>query len=313
MMEIIEKEIRYYPLELMEANCADEKAPTRDIKVRIKLDDGNIIEASVFSRRPSRTVEKKIEKHACISTQAGCKFNCEFCLSGRNGFKRDLTEKEILNEIELLLHEEGLERFDYIMYMGIGEPLDNFNNVTESIAYLQENDNYYNNRIRLATCGIADKLIELANHSINIDSLWVSLHAADNQKRSQIMPINKKFPIENIINSAEIYAIRKNKIVWLNYLVYEGFNNSDSDAQKISQLLDGRERTLGLMLTIPSRDFLNYKKSNYKAIKVLISNIRKYGVKNSIRILEMSGTSIEGGCGEFIFTPKDVYLAASLR
>jgi 23S rRNA (adenine2503-C2)-methyltransferase len=310
MMEIIEKKI-WYPLELKEANCADEKEPTRDIKVRLRLDDGNIIEASVFSRRSSPNIENKIEKHACISTHAGCKFNCKFCLSGRNGFKRDLTYKEILNEIELLLHEEGLERFDYIMYMGIGEPLDNFNNVTKSIAYLQDNDNYYNNRIRLATCGIADKLVELANHSINIDSLWVSLHAADNEKRSRIMPVNKKFPIENIINSAEIYAIRKNKIVWLNYLVYEGFNNSDSDAQEISQLLNGRERTLGLMLTIPSHDFLTHKKSNYKDIEFFINNIQKYGVRNSIRILEMAETSIGGGCGDFIFTPNEVYIAAN--
>jgi 23S rRNA (adenine2503-C2)-methyltransferase len=302
MMEIIDKRI-FNSLKLKETNHVYEKEFARDIKIRIRLNDGNIIEASAFSRFSPPNIVGKIERHACISTQAGCKFNCRFCLSGKNGFRRDLTDKEMLNEIELLLHEEGLERFDYIMYMGIGEPLDNFNNVIESIAYLQDNDNYYKNRIRLATCGIADKIVELANQSINIDSLWVSLHAADNEKRDYIMPINKKYPIENIINSAEIYAKCKNKIVWLNYLVYEGFNNNDSDAQKLSQLLKGRERTLGLMLTPPTHDFLGYKKSNDRDIKYFINNIQRYETKNPIRVLEMSGATIEGRCGEFIFTP----------
>ncbi len=304
-MKLIEKKSNFLS-QARNPSAIGKSQSNEDFKAKIELHDGNIIEAAVFSM----ILGNKVEKHACISAQAGCKFGCKFCTSGKNGFKRDLTYFEILHEINLLLNEASIEKFDHIAYMGIGEPLDNFDNVVKSINKLI---NDHGNRIGLATCGIPDKLVKLAKITIPIDMLWVSLHAPTNEKRSLIMPINKKFPVEVTMEAAETYALKTNKHVWLNYLVYKGFNDTDEDIQYIIKILKGKDTIFNLMLTEPNCDLIlagpncyfgRYEKASLNEIILFRDRIVNFGLKNMIHIFIPKGKNVDAKCGEFLFTPS---------
>ncbi len=194
--------------------------PVRDHKVRIELDDGAVIESGIFEV----LIQGKSEIHICISTQAGCKFGCHFCSSGRNGFQRNLSHEEIMGEISILTQVAACDFFDRIMYMGVGEPLDNFSNVVSSIRELLGQSPKYFHNISLATVGIIPRLNELARLGLPLRMVWISLHAASDEKRAKIMPIGKSTKVKEVVDAAHSFAKVSTIRTWINYMILHDFN-----------------------------------------------------------------------------------------
>lgn len=290
-----------HPLDEAAEWKAEEFRPLRDHKVKIELDDGSVIESGIFEI----ITNGKSEVHACISTQAGCKFGCHFCSSGRNGFQRNLSHHEILQEISTLAEIGGRRAFDRVMYMGIGEPLDNFDNVVESITQLLDRFPSYHQNISLATIGIIPRLKELALLRLPLRMIWVSLHAAFDEKRSKIMPIGKSSKIKEVVSAANSFAKMSATGTWINYMILRDFNDQKEDAVMLADLLSGTEDSLSIMITTPNGAVPGYtsgtKQDVYRFQKLLVQE----GVQNRTVRFFAVGQPVNACCGEFIFCPAE--------
>ena len=168
----------------------------------------------------------------CISTQAGCPLKCEFCRTGTLGFRRDLSVSEITGQVlRAQMHVEKTEkRITNIVYMGMGEPLLNYSNVLRSVLGM----NFSNRKITVSTAGVADKIVPLGEMTgVN---LAVSLHAVTDEKRSQIMNINNKYPIAELLKAARDYPAHQRKRVVLEYIMLKGFNDTVQDAKGLVKI-----------------------------------------------------------------------------
>lgn len=199
-------------------------------KLTFTLDDGAVIEAVIIPEETRNTL--------CISTQAGCPLKCSFCRTGTLGFKRNLTVREITGQViraEQLLEKTG-ESLSNVVYMGMGEPLLNFDNTVDSIQILMDDTmlNFSNRKVTVSTAGIADKIIPLGEKtSVN---LAISLHAVTNELRNKIMDINKKYPLEALFEAIKNYPGHQRKRVMLEYIMLKGFNDSPAEAKKLAEI-----------------------------------------------------------------------------
>lgn len=277
----------------------DKFQPISDYKIKIELGDGSVVEAGVFevTKKPKR------EFHACISTQAGCKFKCSFCSSGASGFERDLSRDEILKEISLLARLAKVESFDRLMYMGIGEPLDNFDNVVGSIQQLLEINPRYIGRISLATIGILPKLHKLALLKLPLRRIWVSLHAASDEKRVKIMPISKVYKAKELVVAAKAFAKISGTETWLNYMIFQDFNDSLEDASMLVELLKDTEDDLSVVITVPNGERSGYIGGSLDDVHRFQNYLIELGMKNHTEHFFSVGHSSNAGCGEFVFYP----------
>jgi 23S rRNA (adenine2503-C2)-methyltransferase len=275
--------------------------PLADVKASIKLTDGNIIEASGFK------LEKrgKTEFHACVSTQVGCKFGCKMCVSGKNGWKRDLSVAEILHQIEHVCELMEVEKLHHIVFMGIGEPLDN-PVFAEALEMLIKIDPWYAGRLSFATVGTLHRLEEFAAKQIPLNMLWLSLHAPNDTKRLELMPIAKKFKVVEVIEAGRKFRqIANVGEVRVNYLVYQGYNDSRQDAEELAELLMGTKDDLTLQLTEPNGDeFKSYHPGNKEDVDRFMSYLKEAGVVNTMYRFLSAGKLVDGSCGRLLYTPS---------
>ena len=271
--------------------------PIEDYKFKILLDDNHIIEAGVFSMKTKRG----IEHHACVSTQAGCKYGCKMCSSGKNGFSRNLSAQEILDEIKLLEKKVGVPMLDEILFMGIGEPLDNYDNFVSALKQLPS----YGGRLSFATVCLPKKLIELSRENLpKLKMVWISLHASSDKKRSIIMPVNKIFNIKTILNAAKKFALSTKIDVWINYLLFQDFNDSDKDAELLVKLMKNSESYFKIQISAPNNNIPNHKAADGSQLILFESKLKKLGLKNDIFCFEAAGKDVHAGCGEFVYLVK---------
>ncbi len=283
-MKIIDKQIHIYGSEEKNLWVNEAYSPLTDISVSIQLDDGNIITGALFNLKR----KGKEENHYCISTQAGCKFGCKFCVSGKNGWKRNLTINEMLEQVRILSRIGGDCSVDHISLMGIGEPLDNMD---VTLAFLnQAKQEFKNCELALANCGTPNKIIELANKLNQPIIFWLSLHASIDAKRQQIMPIAKKYSIAEIIE-ASLFLANTNPLhhVSINYMMFNGFNNLLEDAVALVNLLTGTEQQLTLKLTMPNSSWNGYDPASYDELINFQRLLRAEGLKNPISRLITAG------------------------
>lgn len=199
-------------------------------KLTFTLDDGAVIESVIIPEETRNTL--------CISTQAGCPLKCAFCRTGTLGFKRNLSVREITGQViwaEQLLEKTG-ENLNNVVYMGMGEPLLNFENTVNSIEILKEDTmlNFSNRRITVSTAGIADRIVELGERTgVNFA---LSLHAVNDELRSKIMDINRKYPLEQLFEAVDKYPGYQRKRVMLEYIMLKGFNDSAADAKALAKI-----------------------------------------------------------------------------
>ncbi|MFA5793938.1 MAG: 23S rRNA (adenine(2503)-C(2))-methyltransferase RlmN [Candidatus Brocadiia bacterium] len=211
-------------------------------KYLLSTNDNKYIESVTMPYRDRCTV--------CVSTQVGCRHACQFCASGANGFVRNLKPTEILDQIALskiLGHE-----VTHIVFMGMGEPLDNLENVLDAIKIINS-PKYFNigaRRITISTAGIPDGIARLSQTGLQVE-LSVSLHSPFNTVRNRLMPINKKYPIELLIKICHEYVAKTNRQITFEYILISGINESVQDAEALAALLKGLKCQVNLIAFNP--------------------------------------------------------------
>jgi len=216
----------YYISKIDLAKLAKSKDQTE--KYLFKLEDENLIE-NVLIFSDERVTE-------CISTQIGCKYNCLFCESGKKGFIRNLTVGEILNQV-LFVKKKMKSNPNNIVFMGIGEPLDNYDNVVKAICILNSKNafNIGARKITLSTCGVIPAIKRLQERNWQIE-LSVSLHAPENKLRSYLMPVNNLYPLPDLIEVCRNYADKTNRQITFEYILIKGVNDSLIYADELAKL-----------------------------------------------------------------------------
>jgi 23S rRNA (adenine2503-C2)-methyltransferase len=236
----------------------------------------------------------------CISSQAGCALQCTFCATGAQGFETNLTPDEIIGQLWLAnFYQEDEPLITNVVFMGMGEPLLNFEPVIESAKIMKEQHAYglSRKRITISTSGITPQ-IDMLCDEIDV-SLAISLHAPTNELRDEIVPINKKYPINNLINSCKKYL--KNfdgkRSITIEYVLIDGINDSQELARKLAKLLSNISCKINL---IPFNPFegSNYKRSKKKTIENFKRILMDKGFITTCRVTR--GDAIDGACGQLV-------------
>ncbi|MGN1416203.1 MAG: 23S rRNA (adenine(2503)-C(2))-methyltransferase RlmN, partial [Oscillospiraceae bacterium] len=230
----------------------------------------------------------------CISTQVGCKMGCKFCASTIAGFKRDLVPSEMLSEIYEAERSSG-RKVESLVLMGIGEPLDNFDNVVRFLKLLScpEGKNLSLRHVSLSTCGLVDRIYQLAELKLGL-TLSVSLHAADDKRRSEIMPVNNSYNIEKLLGACRDYIASTGRRISFEYAVIRGVNDSKADADKLIRLLKGMNCHVNLIPVneIKERDF----KSDRRSVQSFQHLLEDGGLNVTVR--RTLGSDINAACGQ---------------
>ncbi len=233
----------------------------------------------------------------CISSQAGCKFACRFCASGLKGFKRNLSAGEILDEVLYLKNNAQNGPLTHIVFMGTGEPLDNYENVLKAIRVINAPHafNIGARRITISTCGIIPGIKRLQDEELQIE-LSISLHAADDRIRKHIMPVNKKYPLADLIKCCHEYIAKTNRQVTFEYVLIKGLNSDLPSAQKLITLLkDLRLSKVNLIAAnpIPELKIMPPEKPEIISFKEYLF---KAGLNVTLR--RERGQDIDAACGQ---------------
>ncbi len=260
----------------------------------IELDSGNRIE-SVFIPEEGRGT-------LCISSQVGCALECRFCSTGQQGFNRNLSAAEIIGQLAVAVHKLHKKVTNVVM-MGMGEPLANFDAVMSAMSIMQHDNAYMISKYRLtlSTSGIVPAIKRLREYTNA--SLAVSLHAPDNALRDQLMPINRKYPLEQLIPACRDYFAKepRRKITW-EYIMLDGINDSIKQARTLIHLLEGTPSKVNL---IPFNPFNGapYRCSPMERINAFQQRLNKAGVITTIR--KTRGNDIDAACGQLVGKVQD--------
>lgn len=209
-------------------------------KYLFKLQDGPLIETVLIPERGHYTL--------CLSSQAGCAMNCRFCLTGKQGLKRNLTAAEIVDQVVQV--KRGLvdpERLTNIVFMGMGEPLANYDGVLKSVENLVAEDgmNFSHRTVTLSTCGLVPQIRRLGRDTrVN---LAVSLNAADDETRSQLMPVSRNYPLSELIPALREFPLPNRRMITIEYILIRGLNDRDEDAVNLVSLLKGIRAKINLI------------------------------------------------------------------
>lgn len=257
------------------------------VKYLYELDDGEKIECVVMKYLHGYSI--------CISTQAGCRMGCSFCASGLFGLKRNLTASEMLSEITAAQKDLNI-RISNVVLMGMGEPLDNFENTVRFLKLVSCDDglNIGLRHISLSTCGIVPKILELMEYEFPI-TLSVSLHAPDNTIRDRIMKINHVYPVEQLISACRKYFKKTNRRISFEYAIIKDVNNSEECAFKLFELLKGLPCHINLIPANPVKEN-NYSAPSRRDIKNFQSQLEALNMNVTVR--RTLGADINASCGQ---------------
>lgn len=251
------------------------------------LEDGNVIESVLMRYKHGNSV--------CISSQVGCRMGCRFCASTLDGLVRGLKPSEMLDQIYKIGKDIG-ERISNVVVMGTGEPMDNFDNLLKFIELLTDENglNISQRNLTVSTCGIVPRMRELADRQLSI-TLALSLHASNQQKRLELMPVANKYDIHEVIDACRYYFDKTGRRVTFEYSLVGGVNDTDEDARELSQLIHGMNCHVNLIPVNPIKE-RDYVQSNAAVIAAFKNKLEKNGINVTIR-REM-GRDIDGACGQ---------------
>ncbi len=257
------------------------------VKYLFEFSDGECVESVVMRYKYGNTI--------CVSTQVGCAMGCTFCASTKAGRVRNLTAGEILGQIYRAQTDIG-ERISHIVLMGIGEPLDNFDNVIKFIDMVSNEQglNIGQRNISLSTCGIVPKIYELAKLNLQI-TLSISIHSPTNELRSSMMPINKRYPISELIEACRSYVKTTGRRISFEYSLIKGVNDSPECAEKLCELVRGMLCHVNL-IPVNTIDQSDYRKSDKEAIEKFKNIIEKHKITATVR--RKLGADINAACGQ---------------
>ncbi len=276
-----------YPLNICTVAKKQVSAADGTVKFLYALHDGDYIESVVMKYKYGYTV--------CVSSQVGCKMGCAFCASTLGGFKRSLTAGEILSQVYTAQRELG-ERVSHIVLMGMGEPLDNFDNVMRFIELVTDEKglNLSMRNISLSTCGVVPKIEELMKKKLQL-TLSISLHAADSVLRSKIMPINKKYDVDELLAVCRRYAAETSRRISFEYSMLAGVNDSDECARLLASKLRGMLCHVNL-IPVNEVEESPFKPSSPERIERFTEILAGSGITATVR--RKLGSDIEASCGQ---------------
>lgn len=257
-------------------------------KYLFKLFDGHLIESVLIPERDHFTL--------CISSQAGCAMDCRFCLTARQGLIRNLTPAEIIEQV--IYVKRSLDTPDHltnIVFMGMGEPLANYDAVVKAVGNLVSEDgmNFSHRKITISTCGLVPRMKQMGR-DITVN-LAVSLNAADDETRSYLMPVNRRYPLNELLSACKAFPLPNRRMITFEYILIKGINDRDEDALKLARLLSGLRAKINL---IPLNPFPGSEMSPPPA-KTILRFQEILINKNFTAIIRKSkGRDISAACGQ---------------
>ncbi|MDD6568763.1 MAG: 23S rRNA (adenine(2503)-C(2))-methyltransferase RlmN [Eubacterium sp.] len=257
------------------------------VKYLFKLNDGEYIESVIMKYKYGYTI--------CVSSQVGCKMGCTFCASTLAGFKRNLTS----GEIEAQLHSAQRDlniKISHIVLMGIGEPLDNFDNVINFLYNVNDENglNISMRNITISTCGVVTRIYDLMKLNLQL-TLTISLHAPNDEIRSNTMPINNKYKIDELLKACREYGLKTGRRVSFEYTLIKDVNDSSENALELASRLKGMNAHVNLIPVNDVKERGNVKSSK-KAILNFQNILKKSGINATIR--RTLGSDINASCGQ---------------
>lgn len=262
------------------------------IKLLLELEDRNKIE-TVLMRYNYGNV-------ACVTSEVGCNMGCAFCASGLLKKKRELKVSELVGQIlvldDLLKEEGNNERITHVVVMGTGEPFDNYDNVMGFIRILNHPHGFAigARHITVSTCGLVPMIEKYANEGIQIN-LAISLHAPSDEIRNKIMPISRKYPIDELMKAVKYYEQTAGRRVTFEYILLKGINDSTDNARELARLIKGTLAYVNLIPYNPVNE-MKYQRSDEKSVHNFMDTLMKLGVNVTVR--KEFGTDIDAACGQ---------------
>ena len=301
-----------FAVRLPEITAKEKSDDDKSVKLLLRLSDKEFVETVCMSAeksagdpddsRPARRAPRKsteplkTRSTVCVSSQVGCKFHCAFCASGQNGFFRNLTASEMLSQVLLARDASPEKKINNIVFMGIGEPFDNYNELLKTIRTLNSAQALHigARKITISTCGIIPKIEKLGEEGLQVE-LSVSLHGANDSVRGTIMPVNKAFPVSELIDTCRRYAKKTKRAITFEYILIKGINASEKDARDLARLLKGMLCKVNLIPYNPIEEFPHAQPA-YPDIVRFQEILEGAGIKTTVRFSK--GRDIQAACGQ---------------
>src|SRR5438552_3687089 len=270
-------------------------------KFLLRLSDGNLIESVLIPASPALYGAKSDRRTVCVSTQVGCAYGCKFCASGLEGFSRNLCANEIVDQI-ITIERSSEEKIDNIVFMGMGEPLANFDNVLRAIRIINApwGLGIGARHITVSTSGLVPQIKKLADEPLQI-RLAVSLHGATDEVRDQIMPINRRFNIEKLLSACDYYVAHKKQRLTFEYILIAGVNDADDQAHLLAQHARRLSAKVNL-IPYNAVEGLEWSRPSRNRQEKFLSILREQRVAATLR--REKGHDINAACGQLRLQTK---------
>jgi 23S rRNA (adenine2503-C2)-methyltransferase len=268
--------------------------PADTRKILVGLPDGERVEEVLIPAPNRRTV--------CVSSQIGCRFGCAFCASGQAGFRRNLTAGEMVGQI-LLAGRVFVEPLTNVVFMGIGEPFDNYDAVLKTVRIINHKEglNFGARRITISTCGIIPGIEKLAAEGLQVE-LSVSLHAATDELRTKLMPVNATYPLDALLAACKAYFDATKRLITFEYALIRGINDQPEHAKQLAGLLRQMPGRVNLIPLSPVEEYA-CEPSSEETAEMFMNILVKAGINTTLR--RSKGGSLKAACGQLRFSRKD--------
>lgn len=297
MRQSLTQQFHFSPLHCVKFEQSQDKS----IKYLFRLSDGLLIESVLLPMKEESKDEngKRIKQPRytiCVSSQVGCKSACSFCLTAKGGLKRNLSVGEIVGQILWIKKQHKLpyEHRVNVVYMGMGEPLDNLNNVAKAVRILSQNLSISPRRQTISTSGLAKQIKTLGQMNLGV-LLAISLHAVNDELRDKLMPINKAYNIASIMEAVRNFPINQRKKIMFEYLLIDKLNDSPQHAKELVKLLNGIRAKVNLILFNP-HEGANYQRPSIQNATAFQELLNAKGITCTIR--QSKGLDISAACGQ---------------
>jgi len=257
-------------------------------KLLFRLNDDHFIEAVRIPDKEKAT--------ACVSSQAGCPLGCRFCATGQIGYHRDLSTGEIIGQLLYMRHKYGEDAFENIVFMGMGEPLLNYENLIRSVGIISSEMglSLSAKKITVSTIGIVPKIYSLADSGWKVN-LAISLHAPTDEKRKKVMPAARAYPLYEVMKAAKYFAEKRKKRVTFEYILFDGFNDTVQDVRYLSSLVKGVPCKINILAYNPVEG-LEYRRPSEDKVNEFARNL--YPRAPAVTVRKSRGLDIEAACGQ---------------
>jgi 23S rRNA (adenine2503-C2)-methyltransferase len=257
-------------------------------KFALAFEDGCVIESVIIPAAKHNTL--------CVSSQVGCAMNCAFCATGKAGFTRNLLTEEIVAQVWAAIFALDY-KIDNIVFMGMGEPLDNIDNVAQALYVISDprGINIPQSKITISTVGHCAGIADFAKRSLPHVKLAISINAADNKLRSKLMPINKKFPLETVKEHLQAFPLRKRGVFFVEYVLLAGVNDSREKAETLAKFLNGLPARVNL-IAYNENPSCGFKSPSKEKVWEFAAWLREMGV--FVRVRRSVGANISAACGQ---------------